>query len=338
MGATLKDVAALAKVHPSTVSRVLRKVENLKISEDTKVRIFKAIKELNYHPDQTARALRLKKSFTIGLIIPNIASPYFIGIARSLDAECAKEGYTLIISDTNENQEKEIKAVYDLYSRGVDGLVIAPVQDSDEHIQDLIDKKFPFVLIDRYFDKYETNAVICNDEDSAYNAIQHLIDLGHKRISFISGRPNLYPIVKRLEGYTRALNENNLEVHEELICSSSPSLDDTYQSVIKLMDLPNPPTALLITGSIITLGVLKAIFERDKSIPEDFSIIAYTNTVLASYFKSPVSTVSHKVEYIGIKVFEILFEHMSSSDEIPFSKVIVETDFINRDSTAKANI
>ena len=338
MGATLKDVAALAKVHPSTVSRVLRKVENLKISEDTKVRIFKAIKELNYHPDQTARSLRLKKSFTIGLIIPNIASPYFIGIARSLDAECTKKGYTLIISDTNENQEKEIKAVYDLYSRGVDGLVIAPVQDSDEHIQDLIQKKFPFVLIDRYFDKYDTNAVICNDEDSAYNAIQHLIGLGHKRISFISGRPNLYPIVKRLEGYTRALNDNNLEVHEELICSNSPSLDDTYQSVIKLMDLPNPPTALLITGSIITLGVLKAIFERDKSIPKDFSIIAYTNTVLASYFKSPVSTVSHKVEDIGIKVFEILFEHMSSSDEIPFSKVIIETDFINRDSTAKANI
>ena len=338
MGATLKDVAALAKVHPSTVSRVLRNVENLKISEDTKVRIFKAIKELNYHPDQTARSLRLKKSFTIGLIIPNVASPYFIGIARSLDAACTKEGYTLIISDTNENQEKEIKAVYDLYSRGVDGLVIAPVQDSDEHIQDLIQKKFPFVLIDRYFEKYETNAVICNDKDSAHNAIQHLIDLGHKRIGFISGRANLYPVVKRLEGYTRALNDNGLEVHEELICSSSPALDDAYQSVIKLMDLPNPPTALLISGTIITLGVLKAIIGKKKSVPKDFSIIGFTDTILASYFISPVTTVSHKVEEIGIKTFEILFEHMNSSEELPYSKVIVETNFINRDSTAIANI
>ena len=338
MGATLKDVAALAKVHPSTVSRVLRNVENLKISEDTKERIFKAIKELNYHPDQTARSLRLKKSFTIGLIIPNLASPYFIGIARSLDAECTKEGYTLIISDTNENQEKEIKAVYDLYSRGVDGLVIAPVQDSDEHIQDLINKKFPFVLIDRYFEKYETNAVICNDRDSAYNAIQHLIDLGHKRISFISGRPNLYPVIRRLEGYNKALNENNLEFHQELVCSSSPTLDDAYESVIKLMDLASPPTAILITGTVITLGVLKAIIEKKKSIPHDFSIIAFTDTILASYFMSPVTTVSHKLEDIGVKTFEILFEHMNSSDELPFSKVIIETNFINRNSTAKANI
>ena len=338
MGATLKDVAALAKVHPSTVSRVLRNVENLKISEDTKERIFKAIKELNYHPDQTARSLRLKKSFTIGLIIPNLASPYFIGIARSLDAECTKEGYTLIISDTNENQEKEIKAVYDLYSRGVDGLVIAPVQDSDEHIQDLINKKFPFVLIDRYFEKYETNAVICNDRDSAYNAIQHLIDLGHKRISFISGRPNLYPVIRRLEGYNKALNENNLEFHQELVCSSSPTLDDAYESVIKLMDLASPPTAILITGTVITLGVLKAIIEKKKSIPHDFSIIAFTDTILASYFMSPVTTVSHKLKDIGVKTFEILFEHMNSSDELPFSKVIIETNFINRNSTAKANI
>ena len=338
MGATLKDVAALAKVHPSTVSRVLRNVENLKISDDTKERIFKAIKKLNYHPDQTARSLRLKKSFTIGLIIPNLASPYFIGIARSLDAECTKEGYTLIISDTNENQEKEIKAVYDLYSRGVDGLVIAPVQDSDEHIQDLINKKFPFVLIDRYFEKYETNAVICNDRDSAYNAIQHLIDLGHKRISFISGRPNLYPVIRRLEGYNKALNENNLEFHEELVCSSSPTLDDAYESVIKLMDLANPPTAILITGTVITLGVLKAIIEKNKSVPHDFSIIAFTDTILASYFMSPVTTVSHKLEDIGVKTFEILFEHMNSSDKLPFSKVIIETNFINRNSTAKANI
>lgn len=338
MGSTLKDVAALAKVHPSTVSRVLRNVENLKISEDTKVRIFKAIKELNYHPDQTARSLRLKKSFTIGLIIPNVASPYFIGIARSLDAECTKEGYTLIISDTNENQEKEIKAVYDLYSRGVDGLVIAPVQDSDEHIQDLIQRKFPFVLIDRYFEKYDTNAVICNDRDSSYKAVQDFIDLGHNTIGFISGRPNLYPVVRRLEGYSQALKENNLKFHQELVFSSSPTLDNAYESMVKLMELTNPPTAILISGTIITLGVLRAIIEKKKSVPHDFSIIAFTDTIFASYFISPVSTVSHKVEDIGIKTFEILLKQMNSTDKLPNSKVIVETYFIDRNSTSQAKI
>ena len=100
--------------------------------------------------------------------------------------------------------------------------------------------------------------------------------------NFISGRANLYPVVKRLEGYTRALNDNGLEVHEELICSSSPALDDAYQSVIKLMDLPNPPTALLISGTIITLGVLKAIIGKKKSVPKDFSIIGFSATTTTS--------------------------------------------------------
>lgn len=333
MGSTLKDVAALAKVHPSTVSRVLRNVENLKISEDTKDRIFSAIKKLNYQPDQTARSLRLKKSFTIGLIIPNISSPYFSGIAKSLDDECTKEGYTLIISDTNENQAKEIKAVNDLYSRGVDGLVIAPVQDSDDHIKELIDRKFPFVLIDRDFEEFETNAVICNESESAYDAVEKLIKLKHSRISFISGRINLYPVIKRLEGYKKALTDNNIGIDEDIICSSIPTLEDAFISATRLLKLKSPPTAILISGTIITLGVLKAIIEEGKSIPKDLSVIGFTDTIFADYFVNPISSVSHEVKEIGIKTFELLFKHLNISEEIPKSKITVETKFIDRHST-----
>lgn len=335
MSVTLKDVATLANVHPSTVSRVLGNVKNVKITEETKSRVLKAVKELNYHTDQTARALRMKKSFTIGLIIPNIASPFFIGIARSLDSECAKKGYTLLISDTNEDQEKEIKAVYDLFSRGVDGLVIAPVQDSDKHIQDLIQRKFPFVLIDRASEKYDTNAVISDDKDSTRKAVQHLIDLGHKRISFISGRSNLYPVIKRLEGYSKALKENNIKISKKYIISCNPTLENVYKAMNQLMKLKNSPTAIIISGTIITLGVLKSIFDMGKSIPEDFSLIAITDTIFESYYKSPVSTISHKVKDIGIKTFEILFNQMNTKKELPYSKVIIEATFTNRNSTAR---
>ncbi len=337
MIAKLKDVAKLAKVHPSTVSRVLSNVKNIKISEETKVRILKAAKELNYRINQNARALRLKKSFTIGLIIPNIASPFFIGIARSLDSECTKKGYTLLISDTNENQDKEIKAVYDLHGRGVDGLIIAPVQDSDEHIKDLIERKFPFVLIDRASEKYDTNVVISDDKESTRKAVQHLIDLGHRRISFISGRVNLYPVLKRLEGYSKGLNENGIKTNKKMICSSSPTLEDVYKTMKKLIELENPPTALVISGTIITLGVLKAIFDMNKSIPKDFSIIAITDTIFESYYKSPVSTISHKVDDFGIKAFEILFNHINSKKELSYSKIVLEANFINRNSTAQIN-
>ncbi len=337
MGSTLKDVAAIAKVHPSTVSRVLRNVENLKISENTKERIFSAIKELNYQPDQTARALRLKKSFTIGLIIPNISSPYFSGIAKSLDEACSQEGYTLIISDTNENQEKEIKAVKDLYSRGVDGLVIAPVQDSDEHIKELIERDFPFVLIDRDFEEYDTNAVICNESESAYNAVKRLIELGHTSICFVSGRINLYPVIKRLEGYKQALKDHDLQIDENVICSSIPTLEDAYKSALKLLRLESPPTAILISGTIITLGVLKAILEEGKSIPKDLSVIGFTDTIFADYFANPISSVSHAVDEIGIHSFELLHKHITASDGIPKSKIVVETGFVDRNSTKAIN-
>ena len=168
MTTTLKDVAKLADVHSSTVSRVLRGNQDLRIPDETRQKIFAAAKELNYHADQTARSLRMKKSFSIGLIVPDITNPFFARIARSIEMCSYDTGYTVIVCNTDEDQEKENHFMNGLLSRGIDGLIIAPVQDSIEHIRELKDRKYPFVLIDRFFDEMETNAVVSNNEDSAF--------------------------------------------------------------------------------------------------------------------------------------------------------------------------
>jgi LacI family transcriptional regulator len=337
MAITIKDVAKLSGVHPSTVSRVIHGKENVTISHKTRTRILKTVKELNYQPDQTARALRLKKSNAIGLIIPNIASPYFSAIAKVLDRVSFEEGYSLLVYDTNEDQDKEIRAVNDLFSRGVDGLIIAPVQECDSHIRNLCDREFPFVLIDRCFDDIETNAVICNDEDATYDVIGYLAKLGHRRIGFISGRQNLYTINKRLGGYQRGLRDFNLEIESDFILGGYPSLESGYQSALKLLSHPQPPTALLVSGSIITIGVIRAITEKGLSIPDDMSLVGFTDSIHSPYFICPLTTISHSVEKIGNEAFNLLHHELKSKEKLPFKKIKVDTTFTVRKSTEPSN-
>lgn len=334
MATTLKDVAARAGVHPSTVSRVLRGKEILHISPKTRKKILKAAKELDYQPDQTARALRLKKSNSIGMIIPNISSPFFSGIAKTVDNECTKAGYTLIICDTNENQEKEKRAVSDLRSRGVDGIILAPVQEQDDHICDMMNKNFPLVLIDRHYSDIKTNAVICNDEDSAYLAVSHLAQLGHKRVGFICGRANLYPVKRRLSGYKRGILEHQLNNDDKLISSGGPLFESGYESAIHLLSLSPLPTAFLISGTVITIGVIKALIEKKFTIPQDISIISFTDTIFAPYLRQPITTISHRVQEIGKNAWELLFKHLNSKAEVPYSTIIVKNRVENRGSTA----
>ena len=254
-----------------------------------------------------------------------------------MELECSKKGYTLIVCDTNEEQEKEVRAVNNLSSRGVDGLIIAPVQDSDCHIRELTEKKFPFVLIDRCFDNFETNAVICNDEEAAFDAVTHLIKLGHKRIGFISGRPNLYPVIKRLAGYKKAMQDHNILLKNNYIVGGDPTLDCAFNSAMTLLNLPDAPSALIISGSIITLGVLKATIEKRLNIPKDISIIGFTDTIYSPFLVCPLTTVTHSIKEIGSKAFELLLSNIISENSYSYSKISIKADFFLRSSTTRNN-
>ncbi len=217
MKSTLKDVAKKANLHSSTVSRVLRGENELRVSDETRKRVFAAAEELDYRPNQTARTLRMQKSFLIGLIVPDIANPFFARVARSIEMQGFEKGYTVIVCNTDENQEKEDMFLDTLLSRGIDGLIIAPVQDSSKEIQKLVDRNFPIVLFDRYFSDVEMNAVITNNFEAAYDAVKLLSNKGSERIAFVSGRRNIYTTQKRLEGYKKAVKDFNLDSSESLI-------------------------------------------------------------------------------------------------------------------------
>ncbi len=337
MHPTLKDVAAKAGVHPSTVSRVLRDKEHPLISPETRERILVAARELDYQPDQVARSLRLKKSHTIGLIIPDISNPFFAEIARSIEIKSNESGYSLIVCNTNEDQSKEDHFISNLLSRGLDGLIIAPVQDSDQHIQELVKKHFPFVLIDRCFEHFTTNAVISDNQQSAFRAVAYLVAKGHRRIGFVGGRRGIYTIQKRLQGYRDAVVHFNLDDNPDLIAGTGFTFDSGYTATRALIALAEPPTALLVSGNMISFGAIKAIQDAGWSVPADLSVIGFTDHFLASMLSSPLTSISHSLIKMGSQAFELLFEHMNGVAGIPYSTRVLETELIQRSSVASVD-
>ena len=335
MAITLKDIADKVGVHPSTVSRILRGTGDLNISAETRDRVKSVAKELDYQPNQLARAFRLKKTSTIGLIVPDIANSFFSGIGRSIEIESYDKGYNLVVCNTDEEADKEERYVKNLISRGVDGLIIAPSQSNFGYISNLIEKKIPFVLIDRDFTDLETNSVISDNRQSAFEAVEYLKSMGHRRIGFISGRSALSTICHRLQGYKEAVKEYNLDDEETLVIGDGYTIENGYRAAMKILSGHKLPSALLISGNLLTIGVIKAVQEKGLQVPDDVSLIGYTDSRLAPYLNPPLSTISHPLEEMGIKAFQLLLKNIESENPIQKSKTIIKTKLDIRESVAR---
>ncbi len=272
---------------------------------------------------------------TLYVIIPDIANSFFAEIAKSIEQQSYAAGYTLVVCDTNENQEKEIHFVNNLISRGIDGLILAPVQDSLDHLITLKEKKYPLVLIDRCFENFETNAVVSDNEEAAFNAVEHFARLGHKRVAFLFGRRDIYTIRKRFDGYKRAVDKFNLCSDPSLVRGSGFTFESGYASTLELLSMPELPTAILVSGNIITLGAFKAVLSKGLNIPNDMSMIGFTDNVISPFLPCPLTTVSHPLEEMGLKAFGLLKEHIDSNGFLPYSKIIVKTNFHERQSTQR---
>ena len=332
MKSTLKDVAKKANLHSSTVSRVLRGEKKLRVSDETRKRVFDAAEELHYSPNQTARTLRMQKSFLIGLIVPDIANPFFARVVRSIEQQGFERGYTVIVCNTDENQDKEDKFIDTLLSRGIDGLIIAPVQDSTEQIKKLVDRNFPVVLFDRCFCDIEMNAVLTNNLEASYDAVKILANKGSKRVAFVSGRRGIYTTQQRLEGYQKAVKDFHLDKSESLIAGDGFSFESGYEATKQLLKLADPPTSMIVTGNLVSVGAMKAVLDAGLSIPNDISIIAFSDNIFSQYLVTPLSSIIHPIDEIGLETFKILIKNIDSKEKLPFEKKMINSTLELRDS------
>lgn len=331
MPVTIKDVAKLANVSPSTVSRVI--AESPKISEETKEKVYEAMRKLNYHPNAIARSLANKSTKTLGLILPNTSedlfvNPFFIQAMRGISVYAQKKGYYIMYS-YSESEEEEVEFIKKyIKSKWVDGIILLTSRENDKCISYLKEVNQPFVVIGRP-ERPEDTLWVDNDNFKAmYDVVTYLVEKGHKSIAFIGGPSSLNVTKDRLEGYKRALEIRGIGIDNKLIEEADFSEDRGYESMNKILKY-KVPSAVVTTDDLIAFGALKAIKENNI---EKIAVVGFNNTPLSAYQTPTLTSVDINAEKLGYHAAQLLIDRLENNN-IQSNHYIVETNLIEREST-----
>ncbi len=283
---TLKDVAKKASVSTATVSRVINNPDSVNV--ETRSKVEKAIKQLNFKPSRVAQRLRVKdgQRKLIGLVVPDIQNPFYVEVVRGVEDKAYANNYALLMCNFAQDEKKEKLYLEIMRSESVDGLIVAPVHERDEEVKKLVKSGLPIVCVDRSLSDVDVDVVLVDNEKGTYEAIKYLICLGHKRIGFVGGLPTIPTTQQRRSGFERALRENKIKVNEKLLKYGDSKHESGKTLIKELLQMKNPPTAVFTGNNLITLGALEAIHEMGLNIPNDISILGFDDLPWAISFKS----------------------------------------------------
>jgi LacI family transcriptional regulator len=338
LNTTLKVIARKVGVSVPTVSRVLGgRARRFRISKKTEAAVNRVATELNYTPNRLARSLRLKKSHTLGLLIPDISNPYFATIARSVENTARTFGYSIIFCDSEEDTQLEIESLSLLQGRKVDGLLICPVGESGSHIVPLVAAQANIVLIDRYFPDLRCAYVVSDNYRGARDAATHLIDAGHSVIACIKGLENTSPTRDRVKGYRDAMKLHDLRIDEELIVGKDYGAENGYIETRLLLKRIKRPSAILAFGNLISLGALTALSEEGLKVPDDMSLITFDDQPYLNLLATPMTTVAQQNEEMGAIATKLLIEQIDSPRRSDPVGIVLPTRLVVRNSVLKIN-
>jgi len=329
--ATLKDVAREADVSVSTVSRVFNNPE--KVRPDTREEVREAADALGYKPSRVARRLRLKEGEAnlIGLVIPDIQNPFFADVTRGVEDVARDNDYALIISNSDEDPDKQKLAVDTLKTEDVDGVIVPPVSANDPEVTRLLDSGIAVVCVDRRLEDARVDTIVSDNRKGAYEAVSHLIELGHERIGFIGGIPRISTSTERREGYEQALRDHGLSVDPTLIKEGDSRRERGTYLTNDLLDLDAPPTALFTGNNLTTLGALSAIIVRGLSVPEDVALVGYDDIPWAMALNPPPTVVDQPGYEMGRRAARILLDRIKKPTRSP-TTVTLQPKLIVRQS------
>jgi LacI family transcriptional regulator len=297
----MKDIARDMGLSTVTISKVLRGHSD--ISEETSKRVLKRMEELNYQPNLAARALITGRTSTIGLVVPDLLHPFFAQIAKAISAGIRGQGYSLIITSSEEDPELERQEIEQLLARRVDVIVIASAQWTVESFRRIEERKIPYILIDRCFVGLAANFVGVDDEAVGMIATNHLIDQGCRKIAHIRG-PETSTALGRVEGYRRALAARQMAPLPHHIISIGTSGDDRggpggYEATKKLLATKPRPDGIFCFNDPIALGVMRAILDAGLRIPEDIAVVGCGNVLYSDFLRVPLTSVDQDSSAIG---------------------------------------
>lgn len=330
----LEDIAKLAKVSKATVSLALNNSKLVNV--DTRKRVIEIAKELGYTPNAIARGLVKQKSATIGLIVPDIESAYYGKLVKCIDESLRDAGYNLVLAISNDKPEIEAKIVHNLVSERVEGILIAPVNQYNgelDYIRQLDKHGIPFIFVSSHYDGVDKPYVMVDLEEGTYKLVKYLLDLGHRKIVFLTGSPKVPTTAYRISGYRKAFLEKKLEVDEAgLIECKRLDYEQACDAAKELLKNKSEIDAVITINDMMALGVINTFRNSGVEVPNEISVAGYDNVIFSIVSAIPMTTVSQDIRKMSRLAVEMMIDKLGNP-ESKKENVLIKPDLVIRDST-----
>ncbi len=325
---SIKDVARAAGVSTATVSRVLS--NGLHVRPEVRERVMAVVERLEYRPNLVARSLRSQQSNTIGLIVSDISNPFFTALSRAVEDAAYEQGFSVLLCNTDEDPEKEAIYLNLMRDTSVAGAIMSPTRQTIANFADS-NLPFPIVVVDRSVSNSDVDAVLLDNVDAAYRLTTHLIERGYRRIAALCSEMSTG--LERQLGYEKALRAHGLVPKTEYMKNIPPKVDAGYAATLKMIDLGEPPDALFTVNSLIAVGALQAIRERNLTIPADIALVTFDETTWASLVQPAITLIAQPTYEIGKTAAELLLQRVADPGR-PTRQVILKGQLCVRGSSA----
>lgn len=324
---TMRDVAEAAGVSLMTVSRVVNAEPG--VQPETAARVERAIRRLGYQRNDAARQLRRKGQLTqtIGLLVDDLANPFFSALSRAVEDEARLRSYVVLIGSSNDDLRREREVVSAFSARRVDGLIVVPVGGNHRFLKDQIALGTKVVCVDRPADNLTVDTVVVDNRNGAHKAVSHLLDQGHRRIAFLGERRNIWTLQERFAGFTGAFSDRGLQADPALIRHELRTVEEASEATAKLLSLPEPPTAILAGNDVITMGAVEGM----AVISRKAALIGFDEFALASRLDPPITVVAQDPVALGATAAQLLFARIGG-DTSPPRDIVLLTRLVVRGS------
>ncbi len=336
---TLKDIANILKLSTAAVSKALQ--DDSRISAKTKEAVKKVAKELNYQPNHLASALRKGKSNLVGVIVPRTNSNFFSSVVQNIEEVLNKDGYNIIITQSNESYKKECDSIDTLLFTQVDGIIASMANETInlEYYEKIKSRGIPLILFDRGENDLNVDYIGIDDYASSHMIVEHLVEQGCKRIAHIGGYQHTRIFNNRIRGYKDAIKKHGLPLDSELLLESSLTQEDGRKKMEQLLTLDTRPDAVYIAGDYAALGALQVLQENAIDVPNEIALVGFGNEPFTAMVSPTISSIEQHSTEIGRLAAQTFLEHVASPDvKQTLNKKILNAELIVRDSSNKKSL
>lgn len=335
MAATIRDITKMTGLSLATVSKYLN---GGNVLPQNRAAIEHAIEVLHYEVNEVARGLATNKTKIIGVLIERLDNVFSSTIISQIEDILRGHGYGTIVCDCRGNEKLEAESIRFLLGKRVDGIITLPTSSTSAYLQGAVLRGIPVILLDRSFSDGEWDSVLVDNEGASREAVGTLIEKGHRRIAIVCGEESYYTARLRLKGYFDACGEADIPIYSKYVRKGSLTVDHGYRSILSLLEMEEPPTAVFLSNYEITLGAMMALNEREIRVPEEISVVGFDNLLLSSLVRPKLWMVVQPMEEIARRAAELMLKRLKEGTFGCTERIILPTSLLTGDSVKKLEI